>query len=322
MGSSGATCDRLVTRGETGASRAERERLGCAAVTGRDVYGRPPPRGQAGISRRSLLRLRLTSTARRDVDWEALTARAPDGWERDGHEPLLRALEPVADVVAELAGAGPGMRVLDVGAGDGNVALAAARRGASVEACDAAPAMVERGRNRTAGHHIAWWVADVQELPFADGEFDAVLSTFGASEAPRAGRAASELARVTRPGGMVAITAWVPRGLPGRLDELVEPHAPLPDGVRPPSDWGRQDVARARLEPLLDDLQLLTRTVPLRFPSPEAFFDALLRPLPLGPHEREALRPDLERVLSSCNSRPPEVEVAARYLIALGRRAP
>jgi SAM-dependent methyltransferase len=260
--------------------------------------------------------------ARRDVDWDGLTARGHGGWERGGHEPLLRALEPVADVVAELAGAGPGVRVLDVGAGDGNVALAAARRGASVEACDAASAMVERGRSRTAGHQVAWWVADVHQLPFADGEFDAVLSTFGATEAPRAERAASELARVARPGGVVAITAWVPRGLPGRLDELVEPYAPLPDGVRPPSDWGRQDVTRARLEPLLDDLQLLTRTVPLRFPSPEAFFDALLRPLPLGPNEREAVRPDLERVLASCNSRPPEVEVAARYLIALGRRAP
>jgi hypothetical protein len=73
---------------------------------------------------------------------------------------------------------------------------------------------------------------------------------------------------------------------------------------------------------LLDELQLLTRTVPLRFPSPEAFFDALLRPLPLGPHDRDAVRPELERVLASCNNRPPEVEVGARYLIALGRRAP
>jgi SAM-dependent methyltransferase len=212
--------------------------------------------------------------------------------------------------------------VLDVGAGDGNLALAAAGRGAKVEASDLAPAMVERGRERCAGHGIGWRVADAQELPYPDGEFDAVLSTFGASEAPRAARVASELARVARPGGIVAMTAWVPRGLPGRVDELVEPYAPLPDGVPPPSDWGRQAVAGARLEPLLDELQLLTRTVPLRFPSPDSFFDALLRPLPLEPSDRDAMRPCLERVLASCNNRPPEVEVSARYLIALGRRAP
>jgi SAM-dependent methyltransferase len=294
-------------------------------VTGRDVYGRPParkPRGQTGVSRRSLLGLRLTSSARRDIDWDGLTARVRDGWERDGHEPLLRALEPAASVVAELAGTGTGTRVLDVGAGDGNLALAAARRGSSVEACDLSPAMVERGRERCAGHQIEWRVGDAQELPYPDGRFDAVLSTFGGTEAPDARRAARELARVAKPGGVVALTAWVPRGLPGRVDELVAPYAPLPDGVPPPSEWGRQATARARLEPLVDELQLLTRTVRLRFPSPGSFFDALLRPLPLGPHDRDAVRPGLERVLASCNNRPPEVEVSGRYLILRGRRAP
>lgn len=290
----------------------------------RDVYGKPParkPRTAGGLSRRSLLGLRMSSFARRDIDWGALTERVSQGWERAGHEPLLRAMEPAGEVVAELAGCAPGMRVLDVGAGDGNVALAAARRGATVEACDLAPAMVERGRARTddAGYEIAWTVADAQGLPYRDDAFDAVLSAFGASEAPRAIATARELARVVRPGGVVAIAAWIPRGLPGRLDELIEPYASLPDGVRPPSAWGVQAVARARLEPLVDELQLLTRTVPLRFPSPDAFFDALLRPLPLDRSERAALRVDLERVLASCNNRPPAVEVSARYLVALGR---
>jgi SAM-dependent methyltransferase len=292
-------------------------------VAGRDVYRNPPlrrPRTETGISRRSLLGLRLTTSARRDIDWDALTVRVREGWEREGHEPQLRALEPVAEVLADVAGCGPGMRVLDVGAGDGNLALAAARRGATVEACDLSPAMVSRGRDRTAGQGVTWRVGDAQDLPYSEAGFDAVLSAFGASEAPRAVRAASELARVARPGGVVAIAAWVPRGLPGRLDELVAPYSPLPDGVRPSSDWGVQAVARARLEPHLDRLKLLTRTVPLRFPSPDAFFDALLQPLPLGPDERDALRPDLERVLASCNNRPPEVEVGARYLIALGAR--
>jgi len=298
----GITCDRPVICDQLGVSGPS-----IRPMTGRDVYGRPParrPRAQTGISRRSLLGLRLTASARRDIDWDALTARVRQGWQREGHGPFLRALEPAARVLTELAGVGPGTRVLDVGAGDGNLALAAARRGATVQACDLAPAMVERGRERSEGYEIGWRVADAQELPYPDGEFDAVLSTFGASEAPRAERAASELARVARPGGIVAMTAWVPRGL------------------QPPADWGVQSVARARLESLLDELQLLTRTVQLCFPSPDSFFDSLLLPYPLGPRERDSVRLDLEQVLASCNNRPPEVEVDARYLVIMGRRAP
>src|ERR687895_1303097 len=208
------------------------------AVPGRDTYGRPPARGSAGgagdsaISRRSLLRLRLTRHARRDIDYDSVTERVRAGWQRDGHEPLLRQLDPAAELLADLALVGPGKRVLDVGGGDGNVAIAAARRGASVEACDLAPRMVERGRTRCsgAGARVGWRVADLQALPYPDATFDAVLSSFGLPLAPRPAQAASELVRVTRPGGIVAVTAWIPRGLPGRLDELVEPLAPLPEG--------------------------------------------------------------------------------------------
>ena len=298
------------------------------AVPGRDTYGRPPARGSAGgagdsaISRRSLLRLRLTRHARRDIDYDSVTERVRAGWERDGHEPLLRQLDPAAELLADLALVGPGKRVLDVGGGDGNVALAAARRGASVEACDLAPRMVARGRARCAaeGGQVGWRVADAQALPYPDGGFDVTLSSFGAALAPRPLDAARELVRVTRPGGFVALAAWIPRGLPGRLDELVEPFAPLPDGVPRPDGWGVEAVVRRRLMPLLERLELRTRTLMLRFDSADAAFDALLRPHPLDDRQRDALRPGFQRLLDSCNDRPPAVEIAARYLIALGRR--
>ena len=142
----------------------------------------------------------------------------------------------------------PGARLLDVGAGDGNLALAAVRQGAEVEACDLAAAMVERGRARAGA--VRWREADVQALPYPSGRFDAVASTFGAVLAPRALTAARELARVTRPGGTVALAAWVPRGLPGRLGELVESVQPLPHGVPRPAGWGVDEVAQtARLSP-------------------------------------------------------------------------
>jgi SAM-dependent methyltransferase len=282
----------------------------------RDLYAHPPPRQPARMSRRSLLRLGLVT--RSEPDFEAATERVRAGWERDGHEPLLRALEPAAEVLVELAGVQPGQRVLDVAAGDGNLAAAALARGADVDTCDLAPPMAARGRARLPD--ARWRVADAQALPYLDETFDAVLSSFGAVLAPRARRAARELVRVARPGGVVGLTAWIPRGLPGRMDELVEQVAPLPDGVRPPSDWGVQAIARERLEPLLTDLGLRTRTVRLSFPDADAFFAALMGPEPLDTDQREAIRPAFDGVLASCNGAPGGVKVDARYLVAIGRR--
>jgi SAM-dependent methyltransferase len=291
-----------------------------ARVAMRDAYGRPPrrpPRVRGAISRRSLFRLRPSAVARRDVDYHAITELIRAGWERSGHEPLLRQLEPAAELLADLTLVGPGKRVLDAAAGDGNVALAAARRGAEVEACDISPRMVERGRARCTP--AGWRVGDVQALPYPNGSFDAVLSSFGACHAPRPRRAAGELVRVTRPGGFVALSAWIPRGLPGRIDELVEPLVPFPDGVPRPDRWGVESVARRRLVSVLEDLQLRSRTLKLRFDSADAAFEGLLRPHPLNDDERAALRPAFERVLTSCNNRPPAVEIDARYLVAVGR---
>jgi SAM-dependent methyltransferase len=294
-------------------------------VSSRDTYGRPLPRAKRGgtaaggaISRRSLFRLRLSGAARRDIDYDEVTARIRAVWERDGHEPLLRQLRPAADLLADLTLVARGKRVLDAAAGDGNVAEAAIERGAEVDACDLAPRMVERGRARCPG--AFWRVADAQALPYEDGEFDAVISSFGAHLAPRPREAAEELVRVARPGAFVALAAWIPRGLPGRMDELVEPFAPLPDGMQRPDRWGVEKIARRRLGPLLVDLQARTRTLQLRFDSEDAAFDAMVRQHPLGADQRTALRPAFERLLGSCNNRPPEVEIDARYLAVVGRR--
>lgn len=272
----------------------------------------------SGVSRRSLLRLPAPE-GRAEIDYAGAGERVLAGWQRGGHEPLLRALEPVARVLAGLAGVGSDTSVLDVGAGDGNVAMACLDLGAEVAACDVAPAMVQLGRARC--HRARWRVADAQDLPYPDGRFDAALSSFGAVLAPRARRTARELVRVVRPGGVVAITAWVPGGLPGRLDALVEELAPLPDGVRSPGDWGRPKVARKRLDDLLDGLELGSREVALSFPDADAAFEALVRAAPLDEAGRETLRPDFDRLLAACNDHPPPaVEVSAGYLVAIGRR--
>jgi len=284
-------------------------------VEGRDAYSPPPKREPAAVSRRSLLRLGFSTRARADIDYDGVTARVRAGWEAGADERFLRALEPVGEAAAALAGVGAGERVLDAGAGDGNAALACAARGADVDACDIAEAMAARGRARC-GERVRWAHGDVQALPYADGAFDVVVSAFGADLAPRPRRAIGELARVLRPGGRLVLAAWAPRGLPGRLDE----HVALPDGVRPASAWADEETGRRRLEPHFERVERRTRTVALAFPDPTAMFDAFTLPLGLSAERRAALRPAFDRLLAAQNNRPPAAEIDARYVLYAGHR--
>jgi SAM-dependent methyltransferase len=276
-------------------------------MSGRDAYRPPPSRPPERLSRRGLLRLGFSAKARADIDYDGVVARVRATWEEADRVPLLRALEPVAAVAAELARVTAGDRVLDAGAGDGNVALACSARGADVAACDLAAEMVARGRERTGGL-VRWTRADAQALPYPDAAFDVVISVFGAALAPRARRAAAELARVLRPGGRLVLAAWVPRGLPGRLDE----HLVLPDGIPAPTAWADEATARRRLEPYVEGLERRTRTVTLAFPDADALAAAIGVP--------ETVRPAFDRLLAAQNNRPPAAEIDARYVVYAGDR--
>ena len=144
------------------------------------------------------------------------------------------------------------MEVLDVAAGTGNVAVRAAATGAAVIASDLTPALFEAGRRRAeaAGVELEWVEADAEELPFEDGRFDAVLSTFGVMFAPRHEVAAAELVRVCKPGGTIGICAWTPTGAVGQMFETLGGHLPPPPefaGV--PVQWGEEAHVRELLEP-------------------------------------------------------------------------
>ena len=123
--------------------------------------------------------------------------------------------------------------------------------------------------------------------------------------------AARELARSVGP--------WVPRGLPGRMAELVDAVDPLPDGVPTSAIWGRPDGASRLLTVHLDALELRTCIVTLRFDSADVCFGALA-PCTLDDAQRAALRPAFDHLLASVNNRPPAVEIDARYLLASGFR--
>ena len=145
----------------------------------------------------------------------------------------------------------PGLKVLDVACGTGNTAIPAARKGAQVTGIDIAPNLLSQARDRAGaeGLQITFQEGDAEELPFPDGEFDLVMSMFGAMFAMRPERVASELARVCRRGGKIAMANWTPDGFAGKMFALASRHLPPPPGVPAPVLWGDEaTVQHQRLE--------------------------------------------------------------------------
>ncbi len=155
---------------------------------------------------------------------------------------------PLGPVLVRRSGIGAGDRVLDVAAGSGNVAIAAALKGAKVVASDLVPELLERGAAlaRDRGLDLQWRQANAEALPFDDDEFDAVLSAIGVMFAPHHQRAADELLRVCRPGGTIGLISWTPDGFIGQMFATMRPYVPAPPpGVQPPPMWGNADHVRA-----------------------------------------------------------------------------
>ena len=156
-------------------------------------------------------------------------------------------LWPVGERIVARVGVNEGDDVLDVACGTGNAAIRAALAGGRVTGSDLTPELFEAARRNAAGAgvEIEWVEADVEALPFADGSFDVVLSTFGCMFAPRHELAARELARVLRPGGRLGICSWTPEGKIGKFfQELGQNGPPPPDFVKPPTLWGVEDHVR------------------------------------------------------------------------------
>ncbi|HWG92580.1 MAG TPA: methyltransferase domain-containing protein [Candidatus Thermoplasmatota archaeon] len=164
---------------------------------------------------------------------------------------------PAARLV-RFAGVKPGQAVLDVGCGTGVVALTARRIGARVTGLDLTPELLSRAKEHSGvpGYEdITWKEGDAEALPFADGEFDVVLSQFGHMFAPRPEVATREMLRVLRPGGTIAFSTWPPEHAVGKLFALVGKHSPpLPAGASPSPLWGDVTVVRERLGAAVRDL--------------------------------------------------------------------
>ena len=203
------------------------------------------------------------------VDYTAIKQRQRTVWSAGDYAMIGTTLQIVGERLCEAIDLRAGANVLDVAAGNGNATLAAARRFAHVTSTDYVGAVLERGRERATAERLAvnFQEADAEMLPFADGSFDAALSTFGVMFTPNQEKAAAELVRVVRRGGKVGLANWTPDGFIGRLLKLVGKYAPPPSGIKPPTLWG----TAARLEELFQghQINISEQTFTFRYQSPE-----------------------------------------------------
>ncbi|MFP2994025.1 class I SAM-dependent methyltransferase [Mycobacterium intracellulare] len=182
-------------------------------------------------------------------------------------------MAPLGPALVEATGIGPGVRVLDVAAGSGNISLPAAAAGATVVSTDLTPELLLRSRDRAAaqGLTIDYREANAHALPFGDDEFDVVMSAIGVQFAPDQQRAAAELVRVCRPGGTIGVISWTPEGFFGRMLATIRPYRPsLSHPVPPAALWGRPGYVTALLGDRVGEITTARGTLAVdRFASAE-----------------------------------------------------
>jgi ubiquinone/menaquinone biosynthesis C-methylase UbiE len=182
----------------------------------------------------------------------------------------------------------PGARVLDVACGTGNTAIPEARKGASVTGADIATNLLEQARKRASaeGLEIRFEEGDAEDLPYEDGEFDLVVSMFGAMFAPRPECVAAELTRVCKPGGLIAMANWTPDGFVGKSFRVTAELAPPPPGIPAPVLWGDEQTVRQRFSNGIAKLATTAQKAQMSFPfTPKeviAFFREYFGPTKLA----------------------------------------
>jgi SAM-dependent methyltransferase len=245
------------------------------------------------------------------IDLAALKTRQHGAWSAGDYAVVGTTLQIVGESLCEAMDLRAGTRLLDVAAGNGNGALAAARRWVDVVATDYVPALLERGRERADADRlsITFQEADAENLPFANQSFDNVMSIFGVMFTADHDRAAAELLRVCKRGGSIGLANWTPEGFIGQVFKTIGRHVPPPAGARSPALWG----TRARLQEMFPASVASVATTPrqfvMRYRSPmhwleifRTFYGPVLKTFgALEPAGRDALAADLIALIERFN---------------------
>ena len=244
-------------------------------------------------------------------DLAALKARQHAAWSSGNYAIVGTTLQIVGEELCEALDIRAGSKVLDVAAGNGMVTLAAARRWCEVTSTDYVPALLELGRARAEAEalSVTFKEADAENLPFADGSFDVVLSTFGVMFTPNQDKAAAELVRVCRRGGQIGLASWTPEGFIGQVFKTLGKYLPPPAGAKSPAMWG----TRARITEMFGvearSIKAESRNFTFRYRSTEHFLDVfktfygpvLKAFAALEPAKQDELRDDLSALIARLN---------------------
>jgi ubiquinone/menaquinone biosynthesis C-methylase UbiE len=210
--------------------------------------------------------------------------------------------------------------------------LPAAKAGAIVIGIDIAPNLLDEARSRAAREQVKveFEEGDAEALPYKDCAFDLVVSMFGAMFAPRPDVAASELGRVCRPGGHIAMANWTPTGFIGELFKVTNKHIISPAGVPSPLLWGEETMVRERFGSHATDIRIRRMLAQLKCPFsiPETvefyrlYYGPTLRAFTsLSEVGQAALRRDLEDLYTQHNKATDgTTTIEAEYLEVVATR--
>ena len=245
------------------------------------------------------------------ADFAAVKLKQQAAWSAGDYAVVGTTLQIVGETLCEALDLRAGERVLDVAAGNGNATLAAARRWCDVVSTDYVGALLARGQARASAEGLAvqFQEADAENLPFADGSFDVVLSTFGVMFTPNQERAASEMARVCKSGGKIGLANWTPSSFIGELFKLMGRYIPPPAGVKSPSLWGTEERLRELFGDRIATLETVRKNFVFRYRTPQHWLDTFRTyygPVQkafnaVGAAREEALAADLIRLVQQFN---------------------
>lgn len=264
-------------------------------------------------------------------EMETLKSRLKTTWEAGDFSEIAKHIESAAEDFVGRLNIQPGMKVLDVACGNGNLAVVAAAKGADVTGIDIADNLVESARKRAEalGLDITFEQGDAEDLPYEDDSFDVVMTMYGAMFAPRPDVTAAELVRVCKAGGTVAMANWTPGGFAGQMFKVAGKYIPPPD-MPSPVLWGVPETVEERFSGRLADLRMTPRMARFEYDMTPAEVVELFRNYfgptvmafkAIPPENHEAYRSDLEALWAEHNTAEGNgTHVSSEYLEVIGTK--